>query len=320
MKQYYKSILATAVSFFALLTSPIVGAQTFNIVSAGDFGGAHQNYPASNAIDGDTAFASRWAANYSNGGGDVNLFVDLGSVQRVDDIGVAWGRGDQRSYNFEVRARAGTSGSWTVIRSRANSSGNTTGIEQYNVTDVNARQVRIKVFSASDGVPWANVTEFEVYGANGRSGGNDGSGNDNGGGNAVDVPARIEAEDFTNFSDTTTANQGGQYRNTPVDIQRCGDSGCGFNIGWARAGEWLEYEIDVDDSGNYEAELRLATPNNGRTISIDVDGSNVTGNVSVNNTGNWQNYYTETVSLGNLSSGNHTVRSVILIILPPSIQ
>ena len=310
-----KAISAVWLSALGLAAST-VHSQTLDIQSAGDFGGAHNNYPASNAVDGDTAFASRWAANFSNGGGDVNLFVDLGSVQRIDDIGVAWGRGNLRSYNFEVRARAGTSGSWTKIRNRANSSGSTTGIEQYNVTDFDARQVRIKVFSASDGAAWANVTEFEVYGTSGRSGGNDGSGGNGGGsgggsggsGSAVSVPARIEAEDFTDYSDTTSNNIGGAYRNTPVDIQSCNDSGCGFNIGWAAAGEWLEYQIDVDDPGNYEADLRLATRQSGRVISVDVDGSNVTGNVSVNNTGNWQNYYTETVDLGNLSSGTHTVR------------
>jgi len=41
---------------------------------------------------------------------------------------------------------------------------------------------------------------------------------------------------------------------------------------------------------------------------VDIDGSNVTGNITVNNTGNWQSWYTETVSLGNISSGSHTVR------------
>jgi len=72
-------------------------SQTFSPVSAGDFGASHPNYPASNTIDGNTNFSSRWAANFNDGGGDVNLFVDLGSVKRVDDIGVAWGRGDQIS-------------------------------------------------------------------------------------------------------------------------------------------------------------------------------------------------------------------------------
>lgn len=262
--------LATVASFLALLTSQ-AAAQTLSVQSAGDFGGAHPSYPASNAIDGNTAFASRWAANYNNSGnGVVNLFVDLGSVQRIDDIGVAWGKGDTQSYNFEVRARSGTSGSWTKIRNRADSSGNTSGVEVYNVDDIDARQVRIKVFSTSTGSSWANVTEFEVYGTAGPSGGNNGGsdngGSDNGGGDgggnsAVSVPAKIEAEDFTDYSDTTSNNIGGQYRSTGVDIQATGDSGGGFNIGWVASGEWLEYEINVNNSGSYQVDSRVPSTN-----------------------------------------------------------
>ncbi len=278
-------------------------AQTFSISDEGDWGTSHPSYPPSNATDGNTAFASRWAATLNNSNG-ANLWVDIGSAQTVDDIGVAWGRGDQRSYEFEVWARSGTSGSWTKIFD-GNSSGTTAGIEQYNVDDISARQVRIKVFSNSAGSNWADVTEFEVYGTSGPSGGNGGGG---GGGLAVSVPAKIEAEDFTNYSDTTSNNIGGQYRSTGVDIQATGDTGGGFNIGWTASGEWLEYEIDVNSAGNYDADVRVASTNGSGQFFFSVDGSRVTSNTGVNNTGNWQNYYTETVSLGNLSSGTHTLR------------
>ena len=139
-------------------------AQTFTIDDARDSGNSHRNYPPSKAVDGDTAFSSRWAANYGNG--SATLYVDLGEAQTIDDIGVAWGRGDERSYTFNVRARAGTKGSWTRIFS-GQSSGDTTQIEQYNVNDISARQIRIQVFSNSAGTDWANITEFEVYGTSG---------------------------------------------------------------------------------------------------------------------------------------------------------
>jgi len=144
-------------------------AQTFDISGSGDFGNSHPSYPSRNAVDGNTSFGSRWAATFE--GGAANLFVDLGTRRTVDDIGVAWGRGDQRSYDFEVRARAGTSGSWARIF-RGRSSGKTAGIESYNVTDFSARQVRVKVFSNSARTNWADITEFEVYGTGGRSGSN----------------------------------------------------------------------------------------------------------------------------------------------------
>src|SRR5262245_20799614 len=59
----------------------------------------------------------------------------------------------------------------------------------------------------------------------------------------VPLPARIEAEDFdagpngSAYFDTTAGNAGGEYRNTDVDIQSCAEGG--YNIGWSRAGEWL---------------------------------------------------------------------------------
>lgn len=302
MKKNNTSMFATAASLLAFLASP-VSAQTFTPVSVDDFGGGHASYPPSKAIDGNTAFSSRWAAN--QGGNPTNIFVDFGSVQRIDDVGIAWGRGDTRSYTFEIRARSGTSGSWTKVFS-GESSGNTADIEQYNVTDMDARQVRIKTFSNSAGTIWTDITEFEVYGTAGPSGGNNGGGG--GGSSAVSVPAKIQAEDFTDYSDTTSNNIGGQYRSTGVDIQATGDSGGGFNVGWVANGEWLEYEIDVNSSGDYEADVRVASTNGNGQFFFSVDGSQVSSNRGVDNTGNWQSFYTETVGLGNLSSGTHTLR------------
>lgn len=307
MKMKSKLTPVLALVCAGLMSAPTVFSQTYEIQSASGTG-SHPNFPPSNAIDGNIAFASRWAARSPNTSSPTEIRLDLGTNRTVDNVHIAWGRGDQRSYPFEIAGRSGTSGSWTTIFS-GQSSGDTNNFEDYNVNDISARQIRIR--GANDG-SYTNITEVLIIGTGGPSASppTNGNGNSNGGGNsnAVDVPARIEAEDFVDYSDTTSANIGGAFRNTPVDIQSCNDPGCGFNVGWTAAGEWLEYEIDVDDSGSYEAELRLASIFSGRRMSVDVDGSNVTGNFTVDNTGNWQNYYTETVSLGNLSSGEHTVR------------
>ena len=274
--------------------------QTFEPTQAGDFGNSHPDYPPANAIDGNTSFSSRWAATFD--GGSANLFVDLGQTRTIDNIGVAWGRGDQRSYDFEVRTRARTSGPWTRVF-RGESSGRTNGIETYNVDDISARQVRVKVFSNSGGSNYADVTEFEVYGTAGPS---DGPSTPDPTG--FDIPGRIEAEDFSDFRDTDSGNNGGAYRDTAVDIQRCSDSGCGFNIGWMTAGEWLDYPISVDSSGNYEAKIRIASrPSTGR-LTFDIDGRQVSSEHQVGSTGGWQTWRTQTVSLGNISRGNHTLR------------
>ena len=279
-------------------------AQTFDTDDAGDFGNSHRNYPASNAIDGNTSFSSRWAATFS--GGDANLYVDLGSVKRVDNIGVSWGRGNQRSYVFEVRARRGTSGSWTKVFS-GESSGTTTGIENYNVNDIDARQVRVKIFSNSAGTNWADITEFEVYGTAGPSGSPSAPTPDNSP-SGINVPGLIQAENFSNYSDADSANRGGAFRNSGVDIERCSDASCGFNIGWTNQGEWLEYPISVRDSGEYQARVRVASARNSGALSFDVDGQQVSNRLSIANTGGWQSWRTQTINLGRINAGNHTLR------------
>lgn len=299
-----KFLMALLGSIAVLSSTGVATAQTLNAQSVGDFGGAHPNFPASNTIDGNTNFSSRWAANYNDAGGEVNLFIDLGSVQTVGEIGVAWGSGNTRSYNFEVRARAGTSGSWTKIRNRADSSGETNNIEVYDVNDFAARQVRIKVFSTEGNRAYADVTEFQLYGTGGASS----SSSSSSGSNVVSVPGRIEAEDYADFADNDSVNQGGAYRTDAVDIQACGDTSCGFNVGWTADGEWLEYDVDVERSGNYQARVRLASRSGAGEFSIDVNGDDRTGDVEVDSTGNWQSYYTETVDLGSLNSGDQTIR------------
>ncbi|MDK9763531.1 polysaccharide lyase family 7 protein [Vibrio sp. D420a] len=148
---------------FALLSGS-VAAEQLNIQSASDWGGAHSSYPASNAIDGDTDWSSRWAAQNA----PVNLVLDLGSVQNVQDVKIAWGKGEQQTYKFEIRALADeSSSSWDKVYS-GYSGGNTSDFESYDVQDVQARWVRIKVFSNSAESVWTNITEVQVHGNDGQ--------------------------------------------------------------------------------------------------------------------------------------------------------
>lgn len=132
-----------------------------------DDGSGHKNYPADHAIDNDTEWASRWAAEAD--GNAVNLTLELDEVQEVKEVGVAWGKGDTQSYTFEIYARGATSGAWTKIHDSV-SSGDSAAVEMYDVTDFNARQVRLKVQSNSAGSDWQNVTEVKLFGAESNSG------------------------------------------------------------------------------------------------------------------------------------------------------
>ncbi|WP_440903203.1 discoidin domain-containing protein [Catenovulum sp. SX2] len=135
--------------------------------TAFDDGTSHSSYPPAKAIDNSTAWSSRWAAEA--GGNAVNLTLQLDEAKEVKEVGIAWGQGDSRTHTFEIYARPGTSGTWTKIHDSV-SSGNTTGIEMYDVTDISAQQVRVKAQSNSAGSNWMNITEVKLYGADGSGG------------------------------------------------------------------------------------------------------------------------------------------------------
>lgn len=126
---------------------------------------------------------------------------------------------------------------------------------------------------------------------------------------AIAVPGIVEAEDYSDYYDTTSGNSGNQYKNDDVDIQTTQDSTGNYNVGWTADGEWLEYSIDVQSAGSYTADVRVATSRtNTKSFTLSIDGSQKGSSVSVENTGNWQNWVTKTVNLGTLSAGTHTLR------------
>lgn len=118
-------------------------------------------------IDDNTNWSSRWAGF----GSPVNLTVELNQTSAVTDLGIAWGQGNSRVYTFEVYARPGTSGSWTKVFDDV-SSGNTSSLEKFDLTDIDAQQIRIKTFSNTAGSDWTNITEVKVYGGGNNTGNN----------------------------------------------------------------------------------------------------------------------------------------------------
>jgi endonuclease/exonuclease/phosphatase family metal-dependent hydrolase len=105
---------------------------------------------------------------------------------------------------------------------------------------------------------------------------------------------KIEAEDFDNggegvaYHDTSSGNNGGQYRATGVDIEP--SSNGGYDVGWITPGEWLNYTVNVPSSGSYTVWLRVASPG-GAAFHVGFNAaSNVWKTVGVPATGGWQNW------------------------------
>jgi hypothetical protein len=136
------------------------------------------------------------------------------------------------------------------------------------------------------------------------------------GGTPRAVPGTIQSEDFDEggqgvaYYDRTAGNAGGQYRATDVDIERTGDTGGGYNVGWASATEWLNYTIDVTAPGAYTLTARVASPAAGGTFHVEFNGVDETGPIQIPNTGGWQVYRDVSVPV-TLEAGIQVMRVVL---------
>ena len=138
---------------------------------------------------------------------------------------------------------------------------------------------------------------------------------------AINLPGHFEAEDYNpggegvGYHDTSPGNTGGAYRQDDVDIQTCSDpttpSGqtC-YNVGWIATGEWLAYTVDIASAGNYTFAIRVATPQTGAQMHIEIDKNDVSGPITVPNTGGWQIWQTITTTGIPLPAGRHELRLV----------
>ena len=136
-------------------------------------------------------------------------------------------------------------------------------------------------------------------------------------GTPVALPGRVEAENYDKggegvaYHDTTSGNSGNVYRTNGVDVQATSDTGGGYNVGWIKAGEWLNYTVNVGSSRTYAIDVRVASPGAGGTFHIEMNGVNVTGSMTIPNTGAWQAWTTITKTGVALIAGPQIMRIVM---------
>jgi hypothetical protein len=125
----------------------------------------------------------------------------------------------------------------------------------------------------------------------------------------------LQAEDFDNggqnvsYFDSEATNLGwSPYRKgMGVDVTD-GLKGTRF-VGCIKAGEWMEYTVNVATAGTYAFSARVASLKAGGTFHVEVDGVNKTGTMSVGDTGGWQNWINVSAKSGvTLSAGTHVIR------------
>ncbi len=136
------------------------------------------------------------------------------------------------------------------------------------------------------------------------------------GGAAKAIPGQIQIEEFDlggegiSYHDLTVGNSGNAFRTENVDIEACADIGTGFNIGWVQTTEWLEYTVNVANTGNYNLAIRVATPNTGRKMHIEVGGVDISNVINIPFTGGYQTWVTVNVPNIPLIAGIRVLRVV----------
>ncbi len=129
------------------------------------------------------------------------------------------------------------------------------------------------------------------------------------------IPGTIEAEDFDlggqgiSYNDCDSDNNGGEYRESGVDIQVATEGG--YNIGWICEDEWLEYTVDVQTAGTYTLDARVASPVTGGGFQIEQDGEAISAPVYFFSTGGWQSWQNASTTI-DLEAGEQVLRFVNL--------
>ena len=138
------------------------------------------------------------------------------------------------------------------------------------------------------------------------------------GGKPQTIPGKVEMEHYdvgppgTAYKDNDPKNQGADYRkNTQVDIEKRGDASNGHGVGWINAGEWINYTVEVKESGTYEIKIPVAAQKVGGLFHLEIDGKDLTGPIRIPDTGAWTQLKTLTHKGIKLTKGSHVIRVVM---------
>ena len=129
-------------------------------------------------------------------------------------------------------------------------------------------------------------------------------------GTPATIPGKIEAEEFdfggegNAYHDNDEENRNGDTRNEGVDMSSTA-------VGYTQTGEWLEYTVNVETSGTYEVEAKVASGLDGSSFTLYMDDEPIIpskGNIKVPNTGDWKTFTTVKSDLEKLSKGTHVLK------------
>ncbi len=131
------------------------------------------------------------------------------------------------------------------------------------------------------------------------------------------VPGIIQAENYdlggegVAYHDTDpNQNTGGAYRPTEgVDIRAINDpNNPGYLVKDIYTGEWLNYTISVPATGGYIISVYTAGTYTPRYVHFNLDGANLTGQINLLTTIDWDHFTPASSSAVTIPAGIHTLR------------
>ena len=104
-------------------------------------------------------------------------------------------------------------------------------------------------------------------------------------------------------------NSGWVYRNDGVDIEKNTDTvnSNGFHIGFINKGEWINYTLIVSETGVYSMDARIASIEDGGEFLVEMDGEGVTRSLSIESSGAWDQFITQSFNGIFLEEGKQTL-------------
>jgi len=140
------------------------------------------------------------------------------------------------------------------------------------------------------------------------------------GGTRWPIPGVIEAGKYDTFEggsgqniayfDLSPGNSGDFRMNESVDVAAVTNEGA--TVGWINAGEWLEYSVNIAQSGMYSFAFRYASGNSagGGPFQLMLNGQPISTDITVPSTSStvWTVWGTKTVNDIPLTAGNHVLR------------
>lgn len=262
------------------------------------------------ATDGKDIGADIWTIELATGYTDTNTTVLPAaptslSVTLTNQTKLMWTDNSNNETGFKVERRYGTSGNWIHYA--------TVGANVYKYgkipdTDGYMYYYRVRATNAIGDSATSNETDCECWAINPTYHYN---------GAPAAAPGTIQAEDFDtggegiSYYDVDSGNNGGQYRVSNVDIRAMTGASNGYEVFNVVAGEWLNYTINVTTSGVYNINTSVASRLQGGTFHIEVDGTDITGPLTVPATGSWSTFQVVSKSGVSMTAGTHILRLVL---------